>query len=191
MSVQFTVFLDANVLYPAPLRDLLLELAVADLYQARWSAIILEEMKRNILINRPDITERQIDRTISLMNRHTRDCLVNVPQTLIDAIEGLPDADDRHVVAGALQSRSHAIITRNLKDFPSEIISAYRLEAIDPDKFLSAQYTLDQGGFMQCARTVRARLKKPELSVDAYLSILIRNGLVETAGLLRPMSPFI
>ncbi len=191
MSAQYTVFLDANVLYPAPLRDLLLELAVADLYQARWSPIILDEMSWNLLKNRPDITQKQLDRTISLMNKHTRDCLVNIPQNLINSIEGLPDADDRHVVAGAIQSRSHAIITRNLKDFPSEVISAYRLEVIDPDRFLSAQYTLDQGGFMACARTVRARLKNPKISVDQYLSVLIRNGLVETAGLLRSMSQFI
>ncbi len=191
MSVQFTVFLDANVLYPAPLRDLLLELAVADLYQARWSSIVLDEMTRNILKNRPDIPPKRLERTVSLMNRHTRDCLVDIPQSLIESIEGLPDVDDRHVVAGAIQSRSHAIITRNLKDFPARAISAYRLEAIDPDRFLSAQYTLNQGGFMECARTVRARLKKPEITVDKYLSILIRNGLVETAGLLRTMSQFI
>lgn len=32
---RYTALLDANVLYPAPLRDLLLQLAVTDLFRAR------------------------------------------------------------------------------------------------------------------------------------------------------------
>jgi hypothetical protein len=40
---NFTAFLDASVLYPAPLRDLLLELAVCDLYRAKWSNAVHEE----------------------------------------------------------------------------------------------------------------------------------------------------
>jgi hypothetical protein len=34
--------LDANVLYPAPLRDLLLQMSFAGLFQARWSAEYLK-----------------------------------------------------------------------------------------------------------------------------------------------------
>jgi hypothetical protein len=34
-SARYTAFLDANTLYPAPLRDLLLSLAVDGLYHAR------------------------------------------------------------------------------------------------------------------------------------------------------------
>lgn len=37
MSSHFTVVYDACVLYPAPLRDLLMWLALTDLYRARWS----------------------------------------------------------------------------------------------------------------------------------------------------------
>lgn len=39
----YTALLDANVLYPAPVRDLLLQLAVTDLYKAKWSADIHRE----------------------------------------------------------------------------------------------------------------------------------------------------
>lgn len=35
MSSNFTVIYDAYVLYPAPLRDLLMRLALTDLYRAR------------------------------------------------------------------------------------------------------------------------------------------------------------
>ncbi len=41
--IQFTVLYDACVLYPAPLRDLLMELALSDLYRAKWSNRIHDE----------------------------------------------------------------------------------------------------------------------------------------------------
>ncbi len=43
MSSHFTVVYDACVLYPAPLRDLLMHLALSDLYRARWSDMIHDE----------------------------------------------------------------------------------------------------------------------------------------------------
>ncbi|QSX69368.1 MAG: hypothetical protein EZY12_06995 [Dolichospermum sp. DET69] len=54
---SFTVVYDACVLYPAPLRDLLMWLALTDLFQAKWTEKIHEEWMNNILKNRPDITK--------------------------------------------------------------------------------------------------------------------------------------
>jgi hypothetical protein len=51
---NFTAVYDACVLYPAPLRDLLMELALTDLFRARWSEEIHKEWIRNVLKNRPD-----------------------------------------------------------------------------------------------------------------------------------------
>lgn len=56
---SFTAFYDANVLYPAPLRDFLMHLALTGAYRARWSVQVHDEWKRNLLINRPDIWIRQ------------------------------------------------------------------------------------------------------------------------------------
>ena len=47
------VLYDACVLYPAPLRDLLVRLALTDLFQARWTDAIHEEWVRNVLADRP------------------------------------------------------------------------------------------------------------------------------------------
>jgi hypothetical protein len=52
-SAQYTAVLDANVLYPALLRDVLLSLADADLYSAKWSAHIRDEWTRSLLRDRP------------------------------------------------------------------------------------------------------------------------------------------
>jgi hypothetical protein len=74
---RFTVLYDACVLYPAPLRDLLLRLALTDLYRARWSEAIHEEWIGAVLRNRPDLSRQQLERTSALMNAHVRDALVD------------------------------------------------------------------------------------------------------------------
>jgi len=103
---QFTAFLDASVLYPAPLRDLLLELAVADLYRAKWSDAVHEEWIRSVLRDRPDLTRAQLERTCDLMNLHARDALVSDFEDLIDVLK-LPDPDDCHVLAGTGRCHRH------------------------------------------------------------------------------------
>lgn len=52
---RFTVVYDACVLYPAPLRDLLMRLTLTDLYRARWSDQIHEEWITAVLRNRPEV----------------------------------------------------------------------------------------------------------------------------------------
>jgi len=73
---QLIVLYDACVLYSAPLRDLLIHLALSDLYQAKWTNEIHDEWVRNLLANRPDIKRSQLERTKDLMNKYVRDCLV-------------------------------------------------------------------------------------------------------------------
>jgi hypothetical protein len=76
MSSHFTVVYDACVLYPAPLRDLLMRLALTDLFRARWTDRIHDEWIRTVLAQRPDLKPEDLERTRSLMNAHVRDCLV-------------------------------------------------------------------------------------------------------------------
>ena len=59
---NFTVVYDSNVLYPAPLRDLLMRLALTDLFRARWTDEIHEEWMRNLLEDRPEL--RETDETV-------------------------------------------------------------------------------------------------------------------------------
>ncbi len=61
---SLVVVLDANVLFPASLRDTLLRAAEANLYQFRCTEEILVEVQRN-LVNKRKINERQAQR---LMN---------------------------------------------------------------------------------------------------------------------------
>ncbi len=64
---NFTAIYDACVLYPAPLRDLLMHLALTDLFRAKWTDAIHDEWIRSVLENRPDLTREQLERTRALM----------------------------------------------------------------------------------------------------------------------------
>lgn len=182
--MKFIALLDANVLYPAPLRDLLLRLAVADVFAARWTERINDEWIRNVIKNRDDISPEQLNRTRMLMNAHVRDCLVSHYEELESSLS-LPDNDDRHVLAAAIKCGAQAIVTFNLKDFPADVLDEYGIEAIDPDKFIQNQIDLNPGLVCHVVKTHRLSLKKPPKSTDDYLETLQAQGLVVSVELLR------
>lgn len=187
---NFTVVYDACVLYPAPLRDLLMHLAVTDLYRAKWTDTIHDEWIRNVLRDRPDLTPEQLQRTRDLMNAHVRDCLVTGYETLIDAVT-LPDPDDRHVLAAAVWTKADVIVTFNLRDFPEQALTANGIEALHPDDFL--KYQLDLAPNIVCAavKRHRASLKKPPKDVEEYLATLEAQGLAQTVFGLRRFAELI
>jgi len=136
----FVVLLDVCVLYPAPLRDFLLRLAVTGLFAAKWTDRIHDEWIRNLLMQRPGLAEK-LPRTRELMNRAVPDALVTGYEDLIENLE-LPDPDDRHVLAAAIRTGAQAIITFSLRDFPEAYLEPYDVEAIHPDKFIEQQLIL-------------------------------------------------
>jgi len=69
-----TVVMDACVLYPAPLRDLLLSLTSAGLYQARWTRMIEDEWITSLLFKRPDLEPQALRRTAELMKSAVGGC---------------------------------------------------------------------------------------------------------------------
>lgn len=184
---SYTALLDANVLYPAPVRDLLLQLAVTDVYKARWTADIHHEWIENLLENEPHRNRAKVERTRDLMDKATRDALVTGYEGLIPSLQ-LPDANDRHVLAAAIVGRCDVIVTSNLKDFPEEALKPFEIDAQHPDNFLCNHLNLAQGLFCSCIQKVRRRLKNPPYTIDDYLETLTRNGLVATAAELRPFA---
>ena len=91
-SGRFQAVLDADVLYPSHLRDLLLRLSIAGMYRARWTEAILDETFRSIAANRPDLDGSRLERTRDLMNAAIEDVLVRGYERLIDTVS-LPDPD--------------------------------------------------------------------------------------------------
>ena len=83
----FTALYDACVLYPAPLRDLLMELALTDLFRAKWSSMIHDEWIRALLKNRPDLSADNLKRTRELMDANVRDCIVENFEDIIPMLQ--------------------------------------------------------------------------------------------------------
>ena len=181
---RYCAVLDACVLYPAPLRDLLLSLAAAGVYGARWTSRIQDEWIRNILINRPDLDPSRLARTATLMRDAIDDCLIDNFEHLIDSLT-LPDPDDRHVLAAAIVGRTDAIITFNLKDFPDTSTSVHGIEIVHPDDFIVAQYLRDPAKILSIISGLRARLIKPSVPADRLLSTYEQQGLPKLSNFLR------
>jgi predicted nucleic acid-binding protein len=182
-SSRYTVILDANVLYPNLLRDILLSLVVADLYHARWTTSINEEWTRNLTSNRPDI-EPKIPLLLELVNAAVPDCLVQNYQYLIDSLV-LPDPDDRHVLAAAIVGHADAIVTANLRDFPVQVLAQHDLEAQHPDDFIMNQLGLRPFDALEVFKGVRARRINPKTSATEFIDMVEKSSLPQTAQYLR------
>lgn len=180
--------LDACVLYPAPLRDLLMRTAATEIYQPRWTDRIHEEWIRNVLGDRPDLSREQLERTRELMNNAIPDCLVSEFEGLIEGLS-LPDLGDRHVLAAAIRGGAQLIVTSNLRDFPAEVLSVYEIEARHPDLFLSELIELYPGEVTAAALGQWRSLKHPSKTRDEFLGALERQGLARTVAALRILLP--
>jgi hypothetical protein len=183
-SPKFIARLDACVLYPAPIRDLLLHLASVGLYTPKWTYQIHGEWIRNLLLNRPDLTREQLERIPEAMNNSFPDATVEGYEDLTGSIV-LPDEGDRHVVAAAVLCHADVIITANLKDFPSEYLRRFGMEAQHPDYFIANLIDLDPEKGLRAFRTQVSFLKNPPKSEAEVLGTLKKVGLETTSAKLH------
>lgn len=161
-----------------------MQLALTDLYRAKWTNRIHEEWMRNLLKNRPDLQRSQLERVRDLMNAHVRDCLVADFESL-EADLLLPDWDDRHVLAAAIKARAQVIVTFNLEDFPDQVLKALGLESQHPDRFIGHLIDRAPESVIGAAKICRLRLRNPPLDSARYLDCLERQHLPLTVEFLR------
>ena len=126
--------LDACVLVPPILREILLGVAARDLYQPYWSERLLEEWARASAKFGP-LSEAEARARIAVLRANfPRATLPAAPQ--IEARLYLPDPNDAHVLAVAIAGSADAIITVNAKDFPRNVLAEDQITRRDPDGFL-------------------------------------------------------
>lgn len=142
---MFTALLDTCVLWPSLQRDFLLSLAVEGMYRPVWSSAILGELEYGEAekltgrgANAVDAA-RRARRLVVTMRARFSDAEVEGWEGL-DGTFGLPDHDDEHVLAAAVLAGAGAIVTTNVKDFPSECLRP-GLEVLLPAQF--ALYTVE------------------------------------------------
>lgn len=190
MTGHLTVLLDACVLYPAPLRDLLMRLALQDLFQARWTTQIHEEWIRNVLAKNERLQRDKLERTAQLMSQAIPDSLVTGYESLIGSLQ-LPDKHDRHVLAAAIKGQAELIVTFNLKDFPTSHLEAFNIWAIHPDEFISDLIETAPERVILAARQQRAALRKPPQTTQDYIDAILRQRLPRTANFLSKQEALI
>ncbi len=165
--MAFVVLYDACVLYPAPLRDLLVRLANTGVVRARWSARSSTSASATFSKTAP-LKPEALQRTRELMTRAVPDCMVTGFEGLIDGLV-LPDPDDRHVLAAAIRAGAQAIVTFNLDDFPADRLEPYNVEAKHPDDFVVDTIDLSPGAVAKVLAEQAAALKNPPRSVAELL----------------------
>ncbi|MBI3406863.1 MAG: PIN domain-containing protein [Planctomycetes bacterium] len=175
---------DANILYPAPLRDLFIRIAQTGLVRARWTDTIHDEWIRNVLKDNPNLSAERLARTRTLMNEAVRDCLVTGHEDLIASV-ALPDPDDRHVAAAAIRAGAEVIVTCNLKDFPAEELARFDIEAQHPDDFLVGLIDLAPGLICAAVKRQREGLRNPAKTAEELLATLECHGLTQAVARLR------
>jgi predicted nucleic acid-binding protein len=127
--------LDACVLYPPVLREILL--GVADLYTPLWSDRILQEWVR-ATEKLGQMSETRVEAAL-IAARFPRAMLRAAPH--IEARLILPDPNDLHVLAVAIAGSADCIITFNARDFPRHVLAAEGVDRRDPDGFLWEMYS--------------------------------------------------
>ncbi|SDL36170.1 PIN domain-containing protein [Paracoccus chinensis] len=185
----FCVVLDANVLYPFRVRDILLQFAMDGLFRARWTDTILEEWQRTLINNRPEF-EASVRQQLEILHSRFPESFVIGYEPLIGALE-LPDADDRHVLAAAIKCGAQHIVTENLRDFPADVLEQYDVEPVSADDFLHSTFELFPFAALRSLRTVRLRYKNPSYSASAFITDLTAKGMPKLAATLRDHIEFI
>lgn len=178
---RFTAVLDANVIAGSLARNVLLSLAETGFYRPRWSSNILDEFERFFIKQYDD--EETAARQRANMESAFPEALVEDFETLIEALE-LPDPDDRHVMACAIQTKAAIIVTDNLKDFPNDVLDQHDLKAVGLDDFIADTLDLAGAEAIAALRRMRERFERPEINADELILRIERLGLTQSADIL-------
>jgi PIN domain len=177
--------IDANVLFSATIRDLLIRCHIGGIIRIHWTNRILDETFIAIQRERPGLDPARLKRTRDLMNKGARGAditdLVDEDLPIDETVA--PDLKDLHVVRAAA-SVGADIVTWNLDDFPQRLVEPHSLTAISPDDYLTANVG-DFAVLLQVIRKQASDLSKPTTTVDMLLTRFDNLGLHNFVSRLR------
>lgn len=162
---------DACVLFPTLMREIVLGAAEAGVFEPVWSARILEEWRRAVARDGGDAGVE-----IALLRERFAQAEVT------GEAEGLwlPDPDDIHVLATAIAAGADGILTLNLKDFPTRVLAGHGLIRRDPDGVLVEAFAEDS---QQAGGVVQAVLDRAQaVGADAAPRALLKRARLPRLG---------
>jgi predicted nucleic acid-binding protein len=164
--VAFIALLDANILFPTTLRNVVLHAVNHDLYQARFTHAILQEVKGSLRERYPDA---DAEREVASIRAPFLDALVTKYEHLTPAM--LNDPKDRHVLAAAVRAGAQVLVTNNVRDFPAQSLAPYDIEVQTADGFLTHLWDLNPEA-MAAVIVEAARMRKSRRSPAEVLDTL-------------------
>jgi predicted nucleic acid-binding protein len=165
-----TALLDANVLHPMVLCDLLIRLALSGFYRPLWSDEILHEVVRSIHGRRPDLSLELLQKRVEKMKRVLPDATVSGYERLLPDLAML--GSDAHVLAAAAEGGANVIVTFNTTDFAAAIRSRYDVGVESPDEFLSQAWASIPDAVIRILREQSLGTTRPHISPEGILNRL-------------------
>ena len=178
------VVLDACVLYPTVLREILIGCARAGLFHPLWSARILEEWARATIKLGPG-AEAVARGEVAALRAAFPGAEV-VRHEGLEARLVLPDPDDVHVLAAAVAAGAEAIVTFNAQDFPRHVLAAESVDRRDPDGFLWELWSGDPATVGAVLEHVRAEAERLSGQPQPMRALLKRAKLPRLAKAVDP-----
>lgn len=176
--------LDANLFFSMWITDPLLSFAEADFYDPVWSRRIMAEVEEHLPKVWAGATPNTVARYLMMIQAAFPEAEVEGWQWHEQAVK-LPDTDDRHVVAAAIEAHADVIVTMNVKDFPDAALSPYGIRAMSPDRFLTMLFNEDPEESLRLMRALVDSKNRPPRTMDEEIYHLERLGLHEFAALLK------
>jgi len=170
--LAYSALLDANVLHPQILCDLLLRLAEHDAFRPLWSTKILEETIESIRRRRPDLDPERLRKRMAAMNEAFPDACVTGFEDLIPTMPEM--GEDAHVLAAALFAEADVIVTDNVKDFPPHVAPRFEIAVQTADQFLVQQWTLDPRLVASVLVEQSKATSRPHIEIPRLLNALAR-----------------
>jgi predicted nucleic acid-binding protein len=166
---KLAVVLDACVLFPMYLRDILLSTADEGLYLPYWSQKILNEAMSN-LVSGGKLSQEKARTLEEVIKEAFPEAMVTVPLGLDELMTN--DPKDRHVLAAAVTAKADVIVTSNLTDFKEKDLDRWNIKAQSPDEFLTELFDEHPDSMIKILQEQSKKYKNPPKTVFELLDFL-------------------
>ncbi len=167
--------LDACVLYPSVLREILLGVAARGGFTPLWSARLLGEWQRAAARLGPE-GEVIASGEIARLRADWPEAEIAADPS-VESRLWLPDPADAHVLATAIAGQAACIITLNLRDFPPRALGPEGVRAQSPDDFLMAHWLEDAVRVESAVQEAHARTEAASGRAQDLRALLKRGKL--------------
>ena len=194
--MSIPVVADADTLYPAATRGLLVQLDLHGLIHLHWSPLLLDEAMRALVKTgrRPSLTDARAHQELLCQVLPLAMVAARDVQTQFQAVQGaVNSAKDLHVAACAhwlAAARVHpeaapvALLTGNTRDFKKNALAKLGIALHRPDAFLLGLFQAQASEFRRAFQALLEALPSKPLA-EALLEKLRRDGLDQTVRALQ------